>query len=101
MRMETSQNVSDRGSALTVRLVRCEALSEHRVDDPSVDRLHTVSDIGKRTVRDDRHRVVYKRFPHLAVKIDGDDSCLFRLEGLIHVSFLLQSGQLLIFTLSH
>ena len=93
--METSQNVTDRGSALTVCLVRCKSLGKHRIEDPSVNRLHAVTDIRKGSVGYDRHSVVNKRFPHLPVKVYGDDRILLRLEDLIHLSFQFHSLLLL------
>ena len=58
VRMETTENVTDRGSALTVRLIGSESLGEHRIKYPSVNRLHAVSDIREGTVGDNAHRIV-------------------------------------------
>ena len=88
VRMETTENVTYGGGALTVRLVRGKTLSEHRIEDSSVYRLKTVTDIRQSTVRDNAHRIVDERLFHFFFQVDRDDRCLLRAEDRVHFGFL-------------
>ena len=56
--------VADDGRALSVGSGRAEAGLVHRVQDPPVDRLQAVANVGQGPLYDDAHRVVDERFAH-------------------------------------
>ena len=88
VRMETTENVTYGSGALTVRLVRGKTLGKHRIEDPSVYRLETVTDIRQGTVRDNAHRIVDERLFHFFFQIDRDNGGLLRAEDRVHFGFL-------------
>ena len=65
VRVVFADHVADDGGALAVGPGRAEAGLVHRVQDPPVDRLQAVADIGQGALHDDAHRVVDERFAHL------------------------------------
>jgi hypothetical protein len=59
--------------ALGVGSVRPQVLAVHRVQDPTVDRLQPVADVGKSPRHDHGHRVLEERALHLLLDLDGLD----------------------------
>ena len=68
-----AHHVADHLGALGVRPVGQQALVVHRVEDPAVDRLQAVPDVGKGPRDDDRHRVLEEGPLHLLLDLDGLD----------------------------
>ena len=64
------QDLSDDTCALGVRSIGKEPLAEHRVQHSAVNRLQTVSNIGKSAADDHRHRVVHVGLFHLVFDVD-------------------------------
>ena len=65
VRVVLAHHLADDERALAVRPVRLQAEVVHRVEDPPVDRLHPVADVGQRPPDDHAHRVVEVRAAHL------------------------------------
>jgi hypothetical protein len=68
VRVILAQHIADDGRALLVAAGGRQAGLLHRVQDPAVDRLETISDIRQRPLHDDAHRVVDERLPHLVLE---------------------------------
>ena len=58
---------------LRYELVARQAHLAHRVQDPAVDRLEAVADIGQGARHDDAHRVIEVADPHLVLDADRSD----------------------------
>ena len=65
VRMVFTDDLSDDTRGFLMRYGSGDPQGVHGMQDTPVDRLHAVTDIGKRTLDDDRHRVVQERCPHL------------------------------------
>ena len=74
VRVVLLQHVADHGGGLAVRAVGAVARLEHRPEDPLVDRLQPVADVGQRAADDDRHRVVEVRALDLVLELDVLDA---------------------------
>ncbi len=74
VRVVLLQHVADHGRRLAVRAVGAVPGLEHRPEDPLVDRLQAVADVGERAADDDRHRVVEVRALDLVLELDGLDA---------------------------
>ena len=73
VRVVLLQNFADGSGGLAVALVVQHPLVEHRVEDPAMDGLEAVADVGKRAPDDDGHRVVEIRLTHLVFDRDGNE----------------------------
>ena len=73
MRVVLLQHLTDGSGGLAVPLVVEHPLVEHRVEDPAMDGLEAVADVGKRAPDDDGHRVVEIRLTHLVFDGDGHE----------------------------
>ena len=71
--MELAHDLADDRRALAVRARRREPHLPHRVEDPAVDRLEAVADVGQGAGHDHAHRVVEVRRPHLVLDADRAD----------------------------
>jgi hypothetical protein len=56
-----------------VRAIGSLSLVPHRIEDPAMDGLQPVADVGQRPRDDDRHRVLEERALHLELNIDWFD----------------------------
>ena len=88
VRVVLAHHLADDRGALAVRAGGRQAHLAHRVQDPAVDRLEPVADVGQGARHDDAHRVVEVADPHLV--LDADRSEIAQVVG--HVRSLL-SGQ--------
>ena len=61
VRVVLAHHAADHVGRLAVRAVGAQALLEHRPQDPAVDRLQPIADVGQRAPDDDGHRVVQVR----------------------------------------
>ena len=68
VRVVVAHHLADDAGALRVRARGPEAHVGHPVQDPPVDRLEPVADVGQRAPDDDRHRVVEVRRAHLVLE---------------------------------
>ena len=73
VRVVLTEHVTDHGRALLVRAARREPRLGHRVQNASVDRLETVTDVREGPLYDDAHRVVDERLPHLVFEEPRED----------------------------
>ena len=67
------QHFADGSGALAVALVVQHPLVEHRVEDPAMDRLEPVANVGQGAPDDHRHRIVEIRLTHLVFDGDGNE----------------------------
>ena len=70
VRVVVAHDLADDPRALEEAAVRPVAAVVHRVQDPHVDRLEPVPDVGQRAADDDRHRVVDVAALHLVLDVD-------------------------------
>ena len=73
VRVVLAHDLADDRGALAVGARAAEAHLAHRVQDPAVDRLEAVADIGQRARHDHAHRVVEVAGPHLVLDADRAD----------------------------
>ena len=73
VRVVLAHDLADDRRALAVGAGAAEAHLAHRVEDPAVDGLEAVADIGQRTGHDHAHRVIEVAHPHLVLDADGAD----------------------------
>ena len=66
-----TQHGTDGIRTLVVRLIRCQSLFEHGVEDTPVYRFQTVPHVRQGTGNDDRHGVLQERVLHLPTNFDG------------------------------
>ena len=59
-----TQNVTDDTGGFTERTVIVITVFVHRIDDPAMHRLQTVTDVRQRTGNDNAHRIVEIRTAH-------------------------------------
>ena len=95
VRMVLTQHVTDRVSALTELSLRVQSVSVHGVQDTSVDRFESVSDIRQRTAGNDRHGVIQIRILHLLLNILLNQV----FTRCVHLASFLSAPQLLFGTL--
>ena len=76
----STHGVANYPSALAVRGIGPDAHAEHGVEDPPLDRLEPVTDVGDSPRRDDRQRVGEEGLLHLLRDGDIDD-----LAGVVHL----------------
>ena len=69
-----TEHLTYHAGTFLVRARTCIADAEHTVEDASVNRLESVTDIRKGTCHDNRHRVVDIRRLHLFLDVDLDNS---------------------------
>ena len=74
MRVVLAEHVADDGSRLLVAPPRHQAQLVHGVEDPAVNRLQAVTNVGKRTGDDDAHRIVDERLLHLLFDEAGQNT---------------------------
>ena len=74
VRVVLAHHLADDRRALAVRAGRGQPHLAHRVEDPAVDRLEAVADVGQGARHDDAHRVVEVADPHLVLDADRSDS---------------------------
>ena len=84
VRVVLAHHLADDRRALAVRAGGRQPHLAHRVQDPAVDRLEAVADVGQGARHDDAHRVVEVADPHLV--LDADRSEVAQVVG--HVSDL-------------
>ena len=72
MGVELTENVADHAGALLVRASRADLLLVHREENPPMDRLEAVANIGDSSPDDDAHGVVEVAGPQLFLDADGD-----------------------------
>jgi hypothetical protein len=76
MRVVLLQDLADGRHRLAVRPVRAQARLEHGPQDPALDRLETVADVGQRASDDHRHRVIEVGALDLVLELHGlDPAC--------------------------
>ena len=92
VRMIPAQHVADRGGALAVRLIRCEAVFVHRVQNAAMHRFQTVPHVRQRTADDDGHRIIQKCGAHFFFDVAGING---RILQIIQLKFHLSPGKLL------
>ena len=73
VRVVLAHHLADDRGALAVRAGRRQAHLAHRVEDPAVDRLEAVADVGQGARHDHAHRVVEVADPHLVLDADRSD----------------------------
>jgi hypothetical protein len=73
VRVVLLHDVTDGGGALPERTVGAKARLEHRPQDPPVDGLEPVANVGQRAADDDRHRVVEVGALELLLELDRLD----------------------------
>ena len=73
VRVVRAHDVADHLGALRVRSVGQEPLVVHGVQDPAMDRLQAVTNVGERPRHDDRHGVFEEGALHLLLDLDGLD----------------------------
>ena len=76
VRMIAAQHRADRIRALAVRLIGCELVLVHGIDDTAVNGLQTVTHIRQRTGDDNGHGIREEAVMHLVRHIDRDDLML-------------------------
>ena len=69
MGMVFTKHVTDAGSGLFEGLIRGQATFVHRVQNPAVNRLQTITDIRQSTANDDAHGVFNVGFLHLVHQV--------------------------------
>ena len=79
--MVSTEHVTDRRRRLAERLIVCEVVLIHCVEDTTLSRLHTVADIGQCTAGDNAHRILDESLPHLLFHIHGNYFLLRKLNG--------------------
>ncbi len=73
VRVVLAHHLADDGRALAEGAGGGQPHLPHRVQDPAVDGLQAVADVGQRAGDDDAHRVVEVRDAHLVLDADGSD----------------------------
>ena len=73
VRVVLAHHLADDRGALAVRAGGRQAHLAHRVEDPAMDRLEAVADVGQGARHDDAHRVVEVADPHLVLDADRSD----------------------------
>ena len=73
VRVVLAHHLADDRGALAIRAGGRQAHLAHRVQDPAVDRLEAVADVGQGARHDDAHRVVEVADPHLVLDADRSD----------------------------
>ena len=73
VRVVLAHHLADDRGALAVRAGRRQPHLAHRVEDPAMDGLEAVADVGQGARHDDAHRVVEVRDAHLVLDADGAD----------------------------
>ena len=84
VRVVLAHHLADDRRALAVRARRGQAHLAHRVQDPAVDGLEAVADVGQGARHDDAHRVVEVAHPHLV--LDADRSEVAQVVGHVRIS---------------
>jgi hypothetical protein len=69
-----AENVTDYGGGLLIPAARYEAQFVHGIEDPAMDRLEPVTNIGQRPRNDDAHRIVDERLLHLLFDEPGQNT---------------------------
>src|SRR5918995_780910 len=87
MRVVLLDYLADGPRRLAVRAVRSKAALQHRPQDPAMDGLQAVSNVGERAPDDDGHRVVEVRPLDLVLKLNvldpaGEQTFLCHLDVL-------------------
>ena len=73
VRVIFAHHLADDRGALAERARRRQTHLAHRVENPAVDRLEAVANVGQGTRHDHAHRVVEVAHPHLVLDADGSD----------------------------
>ena len=73
VRVVLAHHLADDRGALPVGAGGGQPHLPHRVQDPAMDGLQAVADVGQRTRHDDAHRVIEVRDAHLVLDPDGSD----------------------------
>ena len=73
VRVVLAHHLADDRGALPIGARRAEPHLPHRVEDPAVDRLQAVADVGQGARHDHAHRVIEVARPHLVLDADGSD----------------------------
>ena len=73
VRVVLAHHLADDRGALAERAGGRQAHLAHRVEDPAVDGLEAVADVGQGARHDHAHRVVEVAHPHLVLDADGSD----------------------------
>ena len=68
------QHLAHHRGALLVGPVGAKPQLVHGVEDPAVNRLQAIADIGERPLHDDAHGIVEERLPHLLFDETGEDA---------------------------
>ncbi len=84
VRVVLAHHLADDRGALAVRAGGRQPHLPHRVEDPAVDRLEAVADVGQGARHDDAHRVVEIAHPHLV--LDADRSEVAQVVGHVRLS---------------
>src|SRR5919106_4281751 len=100
MRVVLLDHLADGPRRLAVRAIRSKAALQHRPQDPAMDGLQAVSNIGERAPDDDGHRVVEVRALNLVLELNvldpaGEQTFLRHLDSSFVVGASLAFGSLL------
>ena len=74
MRMVVLEHLADAAGAFAMLFVGPEVHLGHRIEDPALDGLHAVADVGEGSRGDDGHGVRQVRLPHFVFDVDLRDS---------------------------
>ena len=98
MGMVTAQHVADAGCGLTEGPVRGQIILVHSVQNPPVNRLQTVTNIGQRTTDDNGHSILDVAVFHFFYKLGFHDGLIgiHDILGLVILFMLCQKNFLLL-----
>ena len=94
MRVILTQNLTHDAGTFLIRLVAGIADTHHTIEDSTMNRLESISDIGKGSCHNHGHRIIYVGRFHLFLNVDLQNSVLINCLIIIHYLILLFFSQI-------